>query len=300
MKNSLNIEVTRPNDVLIIMRGIPGSGKSTIAKKLVGGGIIHSTDEVIESKGDYNQFFEEMKSTGDFKALSRAHSENNKNARASIDAGISPVIIDNTNIKASEPKSIVEYALRSGYDDDNIEIVDIGTRNLAAKELFERNTHGVPLDKIGAMIQSYKSVGPLTLKKILEAKPMYGPKLFASIVLDSASQSKLLTALRHHIPEGWEVSGHHMTINFGKGLGKDRKEDEGKTIELIASEIGISDMAIAVKVHGYSSDNDIPHITLAFNKEGGGVPRMSNDITEWTKLNSHINLRGIVTEQKLS
>jgi hypothetical protein len=33
------------------MRGIPGSGKSTKAKSLVGEGIIHSTDDVITSQG---------------------------------------------------------------------------------------------------------------------------------------------------------------------------------------------------------------------------------------------------------
>jgi adenylate kinase family enzyme len=33
------------------MRGIPGSGKSTKAKSLVGEGIIQSTDDVITSQG---------------------------------------------------------------------------------------------------------------------------------------------------------------------------------------------------------------------------------------------------------
>jgi signal recognition particle GTPase len=34
-ENSLGLKVTKPNQELIIMRGIPGSGKSTKAKSLV-------------------------------------------------------------------------------------------------------------------------------------------------------------------------------------------------------------------------------------------------------------------------
>jgi predicted kinase len=301
MKNALGIEVIRPNDVLVIMRGIPGSGKSTTAKRIVGNGVIHSTDDIIEAQGDYNEFFANMIANKDFTPLSQAHSQNFKNAKASMDSGISPVVIDNTNIKANEPKNYIEYALKLGYADENIEFVEVGTGGLSAEELAQRNTHGVPLDKINMMIQSMESVGPLTLQKVMDAKPMYSnkPKLFASVVLDDNSQQKLVTALRHYIPEGWEIIAHHMTINFGKGLGPDRIDDLGKTVNLVASEIGISDMAIAVKVHGYPSDNNIPHVTLAINKAGGAKPVMSNDITKWTKMNSHINLRGTVTEQKL-
>jgi predicted kinase len=301
MKNSLGVEVTRPNDVLIIMRGIPGSGKSTAAKRLVGDGAIHSTDDVIEAKGDYRQFFADMIAKKNFAPLGQAHAQNFKNAKASIDNGISPVIIDNTNIKASEPKKYVEYALSVGYADDNIEFVEVGTGGLSAEELAERNTHGVPLDKIKQMIQSMESVGPLTLKKVVKSKGFdrkKQPKI-AMVVLDDASQQKLVTALRHHIPEGWDIIAHHMTINFGKGLGKDREEDAGKIVNLVASEIGISDMAVAVKVHGYPSDNTIPHVTLGVNRAEGGKPVMSNDIKDWKKLNSHINLRGTVTEQNL-
>jgi hypothetical protein len=268
---------------------------------LVQQGVIHSTDDLIEANHDYRQFFADMIASKNFAPLSRAHSQNLKNAKVSMDKNITPIIIDNTNLKPSEPKAYVEHALSLGYADENIEFVEVGTAGLSAEELAERNTHGVPLDKIKAMIKTYESVGPLTLKKVVKAKAMYNnkPKLFASVVLDDSSQQKLVTALRHYVPEGWVIIAHHMTINFDKGLGPDRQEDNGKVVNLVASEIGISDMVVAVKVHGYPSDNDIPHITLAINKAGGAKPVMSNNITKWEKMNSHINLRGIVTEQKL-
>jgi hypothetical protein len=91
-----------------------------------------------------------------------------------------------------------------------------------------------------------------------------------------------------------------MTINFGKGLPERFKSDLGKQKTIKAIEIGISEMAIAVKVSGYYSDNKIPHITIAINPNGG-KPVMSNNITDWKSLDgSPIELHGTVTEQKLS
>ena len=300
MKNSLNVDISRPEQELFIMVGVLGSGKSTKAKELVGKGVIHSTDDVIETMGDYRGFFNKMISSGDFSPLSNAHRINFQNSVTSMKQGISPVIIDNTNLKPSEPKDYVMAALKLGYDDKNIKFIDIGTGGLSAEELAQRNTHGVPLDKIKSMIQSYNSSKPLTLNKVLTAKDMYSskPKMFASLVIDDSSRLKLIQSTSHHIPEGWKVIAHHMTINFGKGLPENLKNDLGEKKLIKATEIGISEMAVAVRVEGYHSDNKIPHITLAVNPNGG-KPVMSNDITEWEPLESYINLYGVVSEEKL-
>jgi len=301
LKNSLGVIVTRPDQELIVMRGIPGSGKSTKAKELVGEGIIHSTDDLIESKGDYREFFANMVSSGNFAPLGQMHNLNYKNAVKSMQSGISPVIIDNTNIRANEAKNYVEAALGMGYSDDNIKFVEIGDGGLLAEELAQRNTHGVPLDKIKSMMQAYTSAGPMVLEKVLNSKPMYpnsNEKKFASLVLDDKSRSKLLSEVSQYIPDGWKIIAHHMTINFGKGLPEDLKNDLDKTKTVVANEIGISEMAIAVKVNGYHSDNAIPHITIAINPNGG-KPVMSNDITNWEPLDLPITLNGVVTEQTL-
>jgi predicted kinase len=298
LTNSLGVNVNRPDQELIIMRGIPGSGKSTKAKQLAGGGSIHSTDDVIEDMGDYNEFFANMVTNKDFSPLSKVHNINFQNAVTSMKNGVTPVIIDNTNIRPNEAKNYVEAALNLGYSDDNIKFVEIGTGGLSAEELAQRNTHGVPLDKIKSMIQAYEVAGPMDLKKVLNATSMHSQKLFASLVLDNGSKNKLLDSVSKYIPEGWKVIAHHMTINFGKGLPQDLKGDLGKTKTITANEIGISEMAIAVKVNGYHSDNTIPHITIAINPNGG-KPVMSNDITDWQPLESPISLSGIVSEEKL-
>lgn len=293
--NSLGVEITRPDQSLIIMRGIPGAGKSTEAKKLVGEGIIHSTDTVIESQGDYRVFFDKMVKSEDFTPLSRAHSTNLKNAVKSMTEGVSPVIVDNTNIKANEAKNYVVSALKMGYDDANISIVDVGSNGLSASVLAERNTHGVPMDKIEKMIQSHKTVGNLTLTKILESKDMFKQSdvLYSAVLLDTASRTKLLSMVGGSIPNGWSVIAHHMTIVFGKGVDK---EEVGKNVVLTVTRLGLSDMAMAVNVSGYPSNNAIPHITIAVNPNGG-KPVMSNDITKWQDIKPFM-VSGIVTEFK--
>jgi predicted kinase len=122
-QNSLGVTVTRPNQELIIMVGVPGSGKSTKAKQLVGKGIIHSTDDIIELMGDYMEFFEKMVTSGDFKPLSDVHKRNFQNAVTSMKQGYTPVIIDNTNLSPSEPKKYVEAALTLGYSDDKLQTI---------------------------------------------------------------------------------------------------------------------------------------------------------------------------------
>lgn len=172
MKNSLNIEITRPYQMLYVMRGISGGGKSTKARAIVLKELIFSTDDVIESMGDYREIFSKMITSGDFSLLHKAHRINLYNAKKAMLEGCS-IVIDNTNLRANEPKTYVVAALELGLADDNIRIIDIGTGGLTAQELFERNSHGVPLIKIEKMIQTYDSVGELTIKKILESKDIY-------------------------------------------------------------------------------------------------------------------------------
>jgi len=122
--------------------------------------------------------------------------------------------------------------------------------------------------------------------------------LYSAVVIDEKSKAVLFTALATKIPQDWKVFAHHMTIVFGKGLPEELKGDLGKTVTLSATEVGVSDMAIAVKVSGYPSSNDTPHITIAVNTAEGGKPFMSNKITNWETVGAPITLTGVVTEIK--
>jgi len=295
-KNALGVLVSRPTQELIVMRGIPGSGKSTKAKELAGQGKIHSTDDVIEAGEDYTEFFAKMIASKDFTPLSRVHSTNLKNAISSMKSGVTPVIIDNTNIKQNEAKAYVVAALELGYSDNNIKFVDIGTAGLEAAELAKRNTHGVPLDKIEMMIASHTAQGPLTLKSVLGSKDMYEQSdvLYSCVLLDEASKNVVLHNLKRYIPEGWKIFAHHMTINMGA---LKQKELLGTEQFLKVTQVGFSDMAMAIKVKtNIETKNAFPHVTVAINPDGG-KPVMSNEITKWQDVTPFI-LLGKVTEIK--
>ena len=236
-----------------------------------------------------------MIASKDFTPLSRAHSTNLKNLVKSLKDGISPVILDNTNIKQNEAKAAVKAALEIGLDDKNINFVDIGTGGLSAQELAKRNTHGVPLDKIESMIASHADQGPLSVKSVMSAKDMYPQSdvLYSAVVLEKESQNVLFSNVGKMIPEGWIKYGHHMTINMGPL--KDKAE-LGLEVMLAVEKIGFSDMAMAVKVNGFHTKNEIPHVTVAINPNGG-KPVMSNDITDWRDIRMFM-LSGIVTEIK--
>jgi len=101
---------------------------------------------------------------------------------------------------------------------------------------------------------------------------------YSAVVLDYESSESLLNKFNGEIPDGWKKYAHHMTIALGKAI-----EDEnllGSSQTLTVTQIGKSDMVIAVRVEGFPSKNKIPHITLAVNPEGG-KPFMSNKIEEW-------------------
>jgi hypothetical protein len=101
---------------------------------------------------------------------------------------------------------------------------------------------------------------------------------YSAVVLDHESSELLLNTFKGEIPDGWKKYAHHMTIALGKAI-----EDEnllGSSQTLTVTQIGKSDMVIAVRVEGFPSKNKIPHVTLAVNPEGG-KPFMSNKIEEW-------------------
>jgi len=118
---------------------------------------------------------------------------------------------------------------------------------------------------------------------------------YSAIVLTEADQSKLKSMFKDQTPDGWTVYAHHMTINMGE-LQPQQKPDLGKSVVLTCTHIGTSDKCIALRVSGYFSTNQTPHITLCVNTMNGGKPVDSNKITNWQTLSQPITVNGIVTE----
>ncbi len=134
-----------PDKVMFILRGLPGSGKSTKAKQLAGdNGVILSTDDFFMINGEYQY---------DPAMIGEAHFWNETRAQNAIENEVSPIVIDNTNVEAWQPKKYVEMALAAGYD---IKVEQADTPwAFNAEELAKRNTHEVPQANIEEMLSKW-------------------------------------------------------------------------------------------------------------------------------------------------
>lgn len=143
--------------VLVLMRGVPGSGKTYLAEKIVTATIgtslvdykthICSTDDFFMATGAY--IYERQR-------LSEAHDWNQSRVRTALQQGLSPVIVDNTNVETWEMEPYLKYGVRNGYF---IEVMEPNTP-WAKKfnQLIMRNSHNVPPNTIRKMLNNFQSV----------------------------------------------------------------------------------------------------------------------------------------------
>ncbi|XP_007954149.1 NEDD4-binding protein 2-like 2 [Orycteropus afer afer] len=134
--------------LLILLRGLPGSGKTTLSRILLGqsrDGIVFSTDDYFRHQDGYRYNVNQL---GD------AHDWNQSRAKQAMAQGRSPVIIDNTNTQAWEMKPYVEMAIGKGY---RVEFHEPETWwKFDPEELEKRNKHGVSRKKIAQMLERYE------------------------------------------------------------------------------------------------------------------------------------------------
>jgi energy-coupling factor transporter ATP-binding protein EcfA2 len=153
---------------LILMRGIPGSGKSTIARSLAGvtseeitregahrfqygtigqGGAVLSTDfYFMDDAGEYR--FNPAK-IGDNHGLNQACCD------ALMQDGEPLIVIDNTNTMIWEMEPYVEMAKDHGY-----KVVVVEVPHPPIEVAAARNSHGVPLEALERMVKRWQSEIP--------------------------------------------------------------------------------------------------------------------------------------------
>ncbi|XP_041980272.1 NEDD4-binding protein 2 isoform X2 [Aricia agestis] len=149
---------------LIILRGAAGSGKTHLARNIVdkiygclvpGYWSLHifSTDDYFMRGGRYN--FNRV-------YLPEAHRWNQERAYAAMSKGISPIIIDNTNMEIWEMQPYVKVGVHNSYV-----LVMLEPNTPWAKkvgQLVKRNVHNVPTHSIINMLDRYE---PATCESLL-------------------------------------------------------------------------------------------------------------------------------------
>ena len=136
---------------LIILKGCPGSGKSTYAKRLSKKFFeLYSVKSTICSADDF--FMVNGSYVYDPAKIGLAHMICFKKAAKAFESGTTLVIIDNTNTKLRDYKKYIDAAV-----DYKIVIRTIGeTTDEFIKLCCERNIHSVPEETIKRMAKNLK------------------------------------------------------------------------------------------------------------------------------------------------
>lgn len=131
--------------ICYVLRGIPGSGKSTFTHSLI------QPNTLVDIVSADHYFMKSGRYSFDPKRIKYAHEECWDNFQEALKRGISPniqnhtIAVDNTNTTVWECEKYVLEARRYGY---SVEIINI----LCSPEIAAaRCLHGVPLAKIHEM-----------------------------------------------------------------------------------------------------------------------------------------------------
>jgi predicted kinase len=158
-----------PKKKMYILRGISGSGKSYLSRKILEEeGVTDNCNEThVFSSDDYFINKETGKYEYDGSKIGRAHEWNQNRVMKAVKNNQPVIIVDNTNTQRWEAKPYVQMALENGYD-IIVREPDTPWRRDAV-ELSKRNVHGVPLESIQKMLKRWED--DFSLDAILKSKP---------------------------------------------------------------------------------------------------------------------------------
>eukprot|EP00877_Chromochloris_zofingiensis_P012217 jgi/Chrzof1/7249/Cz02g16140.t1 len=152
-------------NMVYIMRGLPGSGKSTRTAQVVAdikattslareGSVADSTDSLVATHSTDSYFIDSCgQYVFDRNMLQTNHQRNFEAFQQSLAAGTPYIIVDNTNIQPWQFEKYVTAAFRAGYDVQEV-VVGEFTRE-AAGVYAARNAHGVPYETILSMLEQW-------------------------------------------------------------------------------------------------------------------------------------------------
>lgn len=169
--------------VVYLMRGLPSSGKSHLARRLIGdAGVLLETDQFFyRDNGDGTRSFHYSEAR-----LPAARQWVFERFREALAAGRSPIVLDRGNGLNEETRLFAQYAVDQGYrvelkEPDSawwLEIKELMRGRPQTNSLLDqcavrlselsRETHRVPLDTIQKWMSSWRV--DLTVEEILRQK----------------------------------------------------------------------------------------------------------------------------------
>lgn len=156
-KNEIMSFLDEGKQVLAILRGVSGCGKSTFARELITNHTTFSSSTVISA--DY--YFLRPDGVYDWnpKFLANAHKwcfteAENSMVKTQWGGSFDLVVLDNTNIARSQFKKYIDLAQSNGYI---IKEIIVGSFDEESLKLYaKRNSHGVSLEAIKRMASKFE------------------------------------------------------------------------------------------------------------------------------------------------
>jgi len=154
--------------MLYIMRGPSGTGKSSTVMRLIkDGGATFSTDDYFSK--DKEEYTSQMTRARKLELMPFYHQLNQDRVMKAMQQGISPIVVDNTNITKWAMKPYVDLGLQHKYEIRFVEpqspqwekikkmlyFKDPEKMKAAAAELSGLNQHGIPPEAILPMLQNW-------------------------------------------------------------------------------------------------------------------------------------------------
>ncbi|KAK7111636.1 2',3'-cyclic-nucleotide 3'-phosphodiesterase-like [Littorina saxatilis] len=153
LRDPHTLQVISQSKVFFIMRGLPGSGKSTLVRAITEAYI----SSIVCSADDY--FFQDGEYKFDASCLSSAHEACQNRAKAACNECVSPVLVDNTNVRRWEMKFYLELASHRNYVVIPLQPKTPWRWN--AVELADRNKHGVDVETLKRKVTQFDDVIPM-------------------------------------------------------------------------------------------------------------------------------------------
>ncbi|KAF1326250.1 putative muts-related protein involved in mismatch repair, partial [Globisporangium splendens] len=282
-----NAATERPS--VVILRGIPGSGKSTLGREIAAIAKHRNASCAIFSADLF--FIGARGYEFDAKKIGHAHNDCKKRFQNALFKNSTNIlVVDNTHTQYWEYEGYAELALQHGC---RLQILEMTCPDLSTCiQMAKRNSHGVPVAKVIQMYLRWEADDraltflPQFEYAMLNRNPVSrnsdSSLVYVGLFIAADERAKLLESCR---PKHSNVFGEHVTLFYKPTKAYVRHVAIGEEVAVRAVELVQDDQGQTIRVEFASQislkmRNKIPHVTISTRNNVGAY--YSNELLEST------------------